>query len=163
MGVIVAGSVLCPRYPLFLFGVVGPIPFIYLTGLYVFVDFISIPQSPNLGGLISHLGGVFGGVFFITLLNSRTDLSIPLFRFFAFFQKPFRKKKNLEVVYHHERVRVKSPDDEKQKTANRRTDYRSHQEIVDDILVKIKQSGYPSLTQYEKDYLAKTSQGEFDK
>lgn len=162
MSVIVSGAVLGPRYPIFLFGTVGPIQFIYLTALYVLVEFVTIPKSSNAGGLLTHVGGVVAGVVFVVLYYRNMDLSRPLYSFFELFQNPFDRR---SVSYNpppQEKVRVKTVEDERQRM-NRKAESRSHQEIVDEILVKIKQSGYPSLTEYEKDYLFRTSKGEFDK
>jgi hypothetical protein len=112
------------------------------------LDLIQI-FAENTGGHIAHLSGALFGFLYVKLLQSGTDLSQPItFLFDAFALRSKKKGTPFKKVHRNQqttatRTQVKAI--EKDKT----------QQQIDEILDKISQSGYDSLTQDEKEFLFK--------
>jgi membrane associated rhomboid family serine protease len=111
----------------------------------LFVDLIQLPMN-NTGGHIAHLSGAFFGYIYIVLLQNGFDLSRMVSFVFGILGKkkatPFKKvhvNPRKPVVKRESRIVVKD------KT----------QQQLDEILNKISQSGYDSLTAEEKEFLFK--------
>ncbi len=164
MAVVVASGTIAPNYIMRLI-LLGDIKLKYIVAALVFLDLVGIGGNYNTGGHFAHLGGAFFGWLFVGQLKSGNDLSIPvnniLDKVFGFFQELFggRSSKRPKVIY-------KNPNIKKQQSSQKRSQNRfeskskdgmSHQERVDSILDKIKQSGYESLTEEEKEFLFNAS------
>ena len=113
--------------------------------LFLFLDLIQLPMN-NTGGHIAHLSGAFFGYIYIKLLQNGTDLSRIVDSVLSIFDKkkktPFKKvhvNPKKPVVKRESKIVVKD------KT----------QQQLDEILDKISQSGYDSLTAEEKEFLFK--------
>ena len=111
----------------------------YLGIALVLIDIIQIP-SGNAGGNLAHLGGSLFGFIYANQLKNGNDIGLFfekfLFSFYKFFKKPVR----LKTVHKNKNLNQTSIDKQKR---------------VDDILDKISNSGYDSLTKEEKDFLFK--------
>ena len=111
----------------------------YLGIALVLIDIIQIP-SGNAGGNLAHLGGSLFGFIYANQLKNGNDIALFfekfLFSFYKFFKKPVR----LKTVHKNKNLNQTSIDKQKR---------------VDDILDKISNSGYDSLTKEEKDFLFK--------
>ncbi|MEZ4951582.1 MAG: rhomboid family intramembrane serine protease [Saprospiraceae bacterium] len=158
MAIVVASGVAFPDYTLHLL-FLGPVRLKYIVFVLVLLDLIAVTGTDNTGGHIAHLGGAFFGYLYVSQMRSRgIDWSIPVNRTLDsiadFFKNIFQPSRKPKVVY-----RNKS----KMKTAsgNQRTDKEpvssSHQEKLDQILDKIKQKGYESLSAEEKEFLFNAS------
>ena len=105
----------------------------------VLIDIIQIP-SGNAGGNLAHLGGSLFGFIYANQLKKGNDIGLFfekfLFSFYNFFNKPVR----LKTVHKNKNTNQTSIDKQKR---------------VDDILDKISNSGYDSLSKEEKDFLFK--------
>ena len=104
------------------------IKIIYIALFLFLYDVIQIPLN-NSGGHIAHLGGAIWGYYYCNRYNKGHDLV-------KSFLNNFKKNKSSnsnDIIY-------KSNFDQKR---------------IDSILDKISDSGYDSLTKYEKDYLFK--------
>ncbi len=104
------------------------IKIIYIALFLFLYDVIQIPLN-NSGGHIAHLGGAIWGCYYCNRYNKGHDLV-------KSFLNNFKKNKSSnsnDIIY-------KSNFDQKR---------------IDSILDKISDSGYDSLTKYEKDYLFK--------
>jgi membrane associated rhomboid family serine protease len=127
---------------------------IKFIGLFIlFFDIIGINASSNSGGHIAHLGGTLFGFLYVYLLRSGTDLSAHFNYFFNFFNrsKPIRQKyKNTLKIAH-------KADSVQQKTSRQHQNNTNLSTSVDAILDKIKQKGYDSLTDEEKEILFQAS------
>ncbi len=150
MAIAVAVTTISPGYRIFpmLF---GGIPIWVLTGIYLIIDLASIPQS-NTGGHIAHLAGALTGFLFIYSFRKGYDWSEWMNNFFDWVSNLFnpdkpKKGKNIkqELFY--------KPDKQPYKKTPNITEQR-----VNDILDKISQRGYNSLTDEEKDILTRASQ-----
>jgi hypothetical protein len=109
------------------------------------LDLLQI-QVNNTGGHIAHLSGAFFGYIYIILLQNGTDLSRIVDSILNLFSKkqstPFRK---VHVNPKKPAAKRESKIVIKDKT----------QQQLDEILDKISQSGYDSLTAEEKEFLFK--------
>ena len=119
----------------------------------MFFDIIGINATVNSGGHIAHLGGTLFGFLFVYLLRSGTDLSVYFNNFIEILS--FKRKKqpvkrgNLKVAHRSELIEKKS--------SHARTRPNNISSRVDEILDKIKQKGYDSLTDEEKEILYQAS------
>jgi len=147
MAIVVATTMLAPGYRIFPM-INGGIPLWVLTVIYLIIDLALIPVQ-NTGGHIAHLTGGFTGFLFIFFMRQGYDWSVPINNFFEWISNLFNpdkpKKKTKEQLFY------KSQKKPYTKTPN------LSQQRVDEILDKINQHGFNSLTAEEKDLLKKAS------
>ena len=153
MAVAIATTVLAPNYRIFPM-LNGGIPLWVLTIIFVIIDFASIPVS-NTGGHIAHLAGAAMGFVLIRQLQRGHDWTTWVNSFFAWVSNLFNPTKK-----------------EWKKTARQSYYYKTEgtqpyrkipnitQKRVDDILDKINQRGYRSLTEEEKEILKRASEAD---
>jgi hypothetical protein len=103
-----------------------------------------------MGGHISHLSGAFFGFIFIKLLQNGTDLSKIVSSVLHFFTNLFKKSTTTPFKKVH-----KNYNKPLIKTASKIVAKDKSQQQIDEILDKISQSGYDSLTKEEKEFLFK--------
>ena len=114
------------------------IKILYIALFLFFYDIIQVPLN-NSGGHIAHIGGALWGYYYSVKYNNGSDLVNSILSYF---------KKNT-----NNKPSVKS-----------KTDNQSfNQDKIDEILDKISESGYDSLTKSEKEYLFKVGKDEGDK
>lgn len=106
------------------------IKILYIALFLFFYDIIQIPLN-NSGGHIAHIGGALWGYYYSVKYNNGSDLVNSILSYF---------KKNP-----NNKTSVKSKKDNKNFDQNK----------IDEILDKISDSGYDSLTKSEKEYLFK--------
>jgi len=168
MGIVVAAAVLTPESEMRLL-LLGNIKLKYIAAVLLLFDVIAIGKMSNTGGHFAHLGGAAFGWYFIRRLQYGDDLSEPvnklLTRIRNFFNhqiedKGFKQKKGPRVAYRNPNKQKKRTESRPRRSAtrkNRTENSLSHQEKVDAILEKIKESGYEKLSQEEKEYLFNAS------
>ena len=124
---------------------IGNVKLWHITAVLLLLDLLQI-QMNNTGGHIAHLSGAFFGYIYIKLLQNGTDLSRIVDSILNLFSKkqstPFRK---VHVNPKKPAAKWESKIVIKDKT----------QQQLDEILDKISQSGYDSLTAEEKEFLFK--------
>ena len=124
---------------------IGNVKLWHITAVLLLLDLLQI-QMNNTGGHIAHLSGAFFGYIYIKLLQNGTDLSRIVDSILNLFSKkqstPFRK---VHVNPKKPAAKRESKIVIKDKT----------QQQLDEILDKISQSGYDSLTVEEKEFLFK--------
>lgn len=124
---------------------IGNVKLWHITAVILLLDLLQI-QMNNTGGHIAHLSGAFFGYIYIKLLQNGTDLSKIVDSVLSLFNKkkstPFKK---VHVNPKRPAVKRESKIVVKDKT----------QQQLDEILDKISQSGYDSLTADEKEFLFK--------
>lgn len=127
----------------------GDVRIKFIGLVILFLDIIGTQSNINSGGHIAHLGGTLFGFLFVYLLRSGRDLSLSFNNFIDFitFKKRERPKRKttLKVAHRAENFQQKAT-----KTSSSKTDISIR---VDEILDKIKQKGYDSLTDEEKEVL----------
>ena len=106
------------------------IKILYIALFLFFYDIIQIPLN-NSGGHIAHIGGALWGYYYSVKYNNGSDLVNSIL---SYFKKNTNNKPSL-----------------KSKTDNKSF----NQDKIDEILDKISDSGYDSLTKSEKEYLFK--------
>lgn len=135
--IIFATATLVPDYSIrMLF--FGNVKLKYLALVFIVLDILAV-AGLNAGGSIAHIGGALFGYLFIRQLQNGNDWSL-LFR-----RK--RRKRRMRVV----KNRTPAPKVDEHEALE------PNQEIVDQILDKISQSGYDSLTKTEKETLFRAS------
>ena len=107
-----------------------PITILFICAFLVIQDIISIP-SGNSGGHIAHIGGAIWGYYYCVQYNNGSNLINSIFSY-------FKKNKKSKPYFN---------------VNNNNTSF--DQKKIDEILDKISDSGYDSLTKSEKEYLFK--------
>lgn len=128
---------------------IGNVKLWYITAIIILIDLMQI-RLDNTGGHIAHLAGAFFGFVYMKLLQNGTDLSKSVSAITDFFVNLFTPKRlnPFKKVYVNRERLQKKPVSKivmKDKT----------QQQIDEILEKIGQSGYDSLTKEEKEFLIK--------
>jgi membrane associated rhomboid family serine protease len=153
MAVAVATTRLAPNYRIFPM-LNGGVPLWVLTVIFVIIDFASLPIS-NTGGHIAHLAGAGMGLLFADQLRRGRDWSTWLTTFFEWVANLFnpQKKSRAKVIKHKHFYKVG-------KTSPYKKVPHVTQRRIDDILDKINQKGYRSLSDEEKEILKRASEGD---
>jgi membrane associated rhomboid family serine protease len=141
MAMVVAAGVLAPDYIMRLL-FLGDVKLKYIVMVLVFLDMIGIANDMNTGGHFAHLGGALMGWLYISQLRNGIDWGKPFISFSEWIKGIGKPK--MKVV--------------KTNGGKRLVKQQTNQEKLDEILDKIKQSGYKSLTKEEKEYLFKASE-----
>lgn len=164
MAMVVAAGAIAPDYIMRLL-FLGDVKLKYIVLGLLLLDLIGITNNSNTGGHFAHLGGALFGWVFIRQLQQGSDWSAPLNQildglldfFRSFTAEGSSSRRGPKVVY-------RNPDSEKRKSYARKGQRASdeggdlsHQDRLDTILDKIKQSGYDSLTEEEKEFLFNAS------
>jgi membrane associated rhomboid family serine protease len=146
LAVVFTAVATAPEYRVHLL-IFGEVRIKFIGLVILFLDIIGTQSMHNSGGHIAHLGGALFGFLFVYLLRRGRDLSN--------ISNPFIRKKNkktgrsLKVAYKSHKVK------ETQKVATSERNALSSR--VDEILEKIKNTGYDSLTDEEKEVLYQAS------
>jgi membrane associated rhomboid family serine protease len=151
MAVAAAATAIAPNYRLFSH-ISGGIPIWILTMVYIVIDLAAVAQGP--GAIpIAHIGGAIAGFVFVRMLKNNIDGSEWMNNFYSWFINLFNPNKKApknsikERVFYNTGTRVPY-----QKTSI------VTEQRVDEILDKISQKGYSSLSKEEKDILKRASE-----
>jgi membrane associated rhomboid family serine protease len=148
MTILIATVTYQPFMEVRLFGV-WKLPLWQIAFLFLFIDMIQLSIN-NTGGHIAHLAGALFGFIYIKLLINGTDLSTIVTTIIDFFVNLFQTKKKSPF----KRVHV-NPKKPVSKSQSKIVVKDKAQQQIDEILDKISQSGYDSLTAEEKEFLFK--------
>lgn len=154
MGVVLVAGIINPDHEIRLF-ILGIVKIKFIILAIIFFDLLGIGNKSNTGGHIAHICGMIMGWVYMAQLGKGNDLANivngyteRLGNLFDRSHKP-KKKSPLSVKYKSDKIKTMS---------ERRADSRNNnQSEIDAILDKIKQKGYDSLTDAEKDVLYKAS------
>lgn len=125
----------------------GEVKIVYIAIFFFIMDFFALGSSSNAGGHVAHIGGALVGYLFASQYGKGRDITKWMTRiidFFANITKPRPTK-----------MKVKFKKREEAYTYNERKN--DEQEVIDEILDKIKASGYASLSKNEKQRLFEAS------
>lgn len=150
MAILIGVAAYSPLYQIRML-LIGTVKLWHIAFVFLILDLIQIPTD-NMGGHIAHLGGALFGFIYIKLLQNGTDLSLIVSRTIDFFANIFKPRKGTPFKKVHRNVNVSPP---KQKVASKIVVKDKTQQQIDEILDKISQSGYDSLTKEEKEFLFK--------
>ena len=158
MAIVVAVSVYRHDYQINLL-FIGGISLKWVAIATVFIDLIGI-ESDNMGGHIAHLGGMLVGLWFGLAIKRGHDITSWINRcidaFVSLFKKNSRKKA-------WEPIEGKASRTKKSEKKNVKTDTTKqsstslNEERLDEILGKLKRSGYGALSDEEKEFLFNSS------
>ena len=158
--VIVAAAVISPDYIIRLL-FFGDVKLKFIAAIVVLMSIMGIADMSNTGGNIAHLGGALFGWFFILKLREGTDLSTGVNKIMDKITNFYRGIPEMSKAKTRKgpRMAYKNPNKKQQTKGNAASDTvdLSHQEKIDTILDKIKQSGYESLNAEEKEFLFNAS------
>ena len=147
-----AAVTLAPDYRVMLL-LLGEVRLKYIVLVMVLLDLLGIANMDNTGGHLAHIGGFLTGIFMMNQLRDGKDWSEPVNRFLDGIMGLFSAKKRPKPA-----IKRKMPPTGPAKGSSKsdREDL-SMQERLDEILAKIKASGYDSLSPEEKEFLYETS------
>lgn len=131
MGILFGLTVIRPNIEFYLYGLIK-LKLWWITIAYAFMDFMGLMSLSNTGGRIAHLAGGITGALLLLYWNGRINIPKP----------NINKRKPVLMVTKKQDIRHKiyantSPS----------------QQEIDEILDKINESGYDSLSKPEKDLL----------
>lgn len=126
----------------------------HFAALFIVLDLIQISAN-NTGGHLAHLSGALFGFLYIKILQRGTDLTSGITAIIDFFVTLFNPKAKTPFKKVH--VNPKKPTQKKESKVIVKD---KTQQQIDEILDKISQSGYDSLTKAEKDFLFNPNQKE---
>ena len=149
MAIAIATTVLAPDYRIFPM-LNGGIPLWVITLLYAVVTLALIPFS-NPGEHIAHLAGAGLGFLFQVQHNRGRDWAAPLNRLWDWWTNLFNPDRPGKSPSPKEQLYYKATVPPFKKTSN------LSQQRVDEILDKINQKGFKSLTEEEREILRKAS------
>lgn len=150
MAVAVTTTLISPRYKIFPM-IAGGIPLWAITALYIISDLATISISDT-GTLIAHLSGAFMGLLFITFLKKGYDWSEWMANFFDWVNNLFNPDKPKKGKSIREELFYKTTATPFHKTPN------VTPQRIDEILDKINQEGFNSLSEEEKDLLRRAGE-----
>ena len=150
MAIAIAGTILSPGYRIFPM-IAGGIPLWVLTAFYIISDLATIPFSDS-GHLIAHIAGAVTGFLFVLFLRRGFDWSKWMNSFFDWVNNLFNPDKPKKGKNTKEELFYRSSASPYKKTPN------LTQQRIDEILDKINQEGYESLTEEEKELLKRASE-----
>ena len=148
MAILVATTTYSPMMELRLL-IIGSVKLWHVTEVVLIIDLMQV-RSENMGGHIAHLAGALFGFIFIKLLQNGTDLSKIVSSVLDFFINLFRKREVSPFRKVH-----KNYSKPVEKSISKIITKDKSQQQIDEILDKISQSGYDSLTKEEKEFLFK--------
>jgi membrane associated rhomboid family serine protease len=148
MAILVGTTTYQPLMEIRLF-LLGNVKLWHLTGVIILLDTMQV-LAENSGGHISHLAGAVFGIIYIKLLQNGTDLSSIVTNTINFFTNLVGSKKSNTFKKVH--VNPKKPQVKRESKVIIKD---KSQQQIDEILDKISQSGYDSLTVQEKEFLFK--------
>ncbi|WP_158069916.1 rhomboid family intramembrane serine protease [Cnuella takakiae] len=149
MAIAIATTVLAPNYRIFPL-LNGGIPLWVLTLIFVIIDLATIPYN-NAGGHIAHLAGAGTGFVLVGLLRKGYDWSTWMNNFYDWINNLFNPDKPAKGKEVKTQLFYKSSVKPFKKTSN------VTQQRIDDILDKINQKGYGSLSDEEREILTRAS------
>ncbi|GGA79928.1 rhomboid family intramembrane serine protease [Flavobacterium palustre] len=130
---------------------IGNVKLWHITAVLLILDLMQL-RLENMGGHISHLAGAFFGFVYIQALQKGTDMSVMVTKIIDFFANGFKTSPSTPFKKVHKNYNRPV----EKRTVSRIITKDKTQQQIDEILDKISQSGYDSLTKEEKDFLFKS-------
>lgn len=120
---------------------IGRIKLIWLAWFTLILDLLAI-TSTNAGGHLAHIGGALLGIWYAAQITKGKDLTAPINRMIDWFVNLGKKKPKMKVTY-------KRTETDQEYNARKTQENKN----LDEILDKLKRSGYDSLSKEEKKQL----------
>jgi len=151
MAIVIAIAAYNPRFPVQLFFMIR-VPIWTVGALALLLDLVNLAEGKNPGGHLAHLGGAAFGYIMARRYQSGQNITEGFSEFLDSVVQRFKPKTRSRK--HVKKVYVKRPSGGTSPSEKIVFD----QQRMDEILDKIRVSGYESLTKEEKDYLFKIGQ-----
>lgn len=157
MAIVIAVTIYRPDYRVGLM-FFGGIALKWITLATVFIGLLSI-EGDNMGGYLSHIGGMLVGLLFGLSIKRGHDITSWINRCIdvvvSFFKGRNKKTKSASYKYQHSTSTssTTSSSSNYSSSDNSKVD----EARLDEILGKLKQSGYGALTEEEREFLFNTS------
>lgn len=148
MGIVVATTILAPDYRIFPM-LRGGVPLWVIALIFFVIDVTLIARFSNTGGHLAHIGGGLTGMFYALALRRGKDWTDVLNRFYDWLNNLFTPVKERASV--KQQLFYKTGRPPYSRTPN------LTQQRIDEILDKINQRGYESLSSEEKEILKRAS------
>lgn len=169
LGILVAAGVTAPNYEIRLL-FLGNVKLKWIVLALVFMNILSTRGISNVGGAWGHIGGIAVGFLYVYLLQRGTDLTKPVAGWIDSIRDLYRRlvssrskdrpgpraayRRGEKVGSSSKKTRFGSG---RSASDNGKAGSESHQAQLDAILDKIKDQGYNSLSQEEKEFLFNAS------
>lgn len=144
--IMVAAATLTPNYTFYLL-ILGPVRIKYIAAFYIVISFLGTVQS-NAGGNIAHLGGALMGYLYIKQLQVGINWGGWITSTLSWFAGLFSSRPAVKVSYRKNGAAGKTKTGPAPGVS---------QQEIDDILDKISDGGYESLSKEEREKLFKAS------
>ncbi len=148
MGILVAVTTYQPLMNVRLL-LIGNVRLWHITAVILILDLMQFSLE-NTGGHISHLSGALFGFIYMRMLQNGTDMSILVTLVISSFANLFKKSPSTPFKKVHKNYSKPAEKRVSKIVTKDRT-----QQQIDEILDKISQSGYDSLSKEEKEFLFK--------
>lgn len=142
--IVASTATLLPNYSFYLL-FLGPVKIKYIAAFFIVTSFFGTVGF-NAGGNIAHLGGALIGFVYIKQLQVGVNWGLWVTMFLYWIKNLFKSKPKVKVSYRSEEQSFRKSVSDK-----------ISQEEIDDILDKISEGGYESLTREEKEKLFNAS------
>ena len=126
---------------------IGNVKLWYIAAVLIIIDLVQLPLE-NTGGHLAHLGGAAFGYIYIKQLQRGNDIGAWFSNIIDAIANLFGRNKTMPFKKVH-RNYIPKPETKVSKIVTKD----KTQQQIDEILDKISQSGYDSLTKEEKDFL----------
>ena len=163
MGITAVSGMIAPDYSMRLL-LIGDVKLKYIVVTVILIDLFSISYGGNTGGHVAHLGGAAMGILFAYQLRQGNDWSIwvnkIIDRITGLFtgRSSASSRRKPKVVYRNtEKIRNKKTERPSRRGRAKSDSDVNHEEKLNAILEKIKESGYQNLTEEEKEFLVNAS------
>jgi hypothetical protein len=127
----------------------GNVKLWHIALIFIVIDLFQLPME-NTGGHLAHIGGAFFGYIYIRLLKNGTDISNWFTLIIDAFSSIFGSRKSKPFKKVHRTYKAPA-----EKRVSKIVTKDKVQQQIDEILDKISQSGYDSLSSEEKEFLFK--------
>jgi hypothetical protein len=127
----------------------GNVKLWHIASVLIVIDLFQLPME-NTGGHLAHIGGAFFGYIYIRLLKKGIDICNWFTTVLDFFSFIFGSRKSKPFKKVHRNYKAPAV-----KRASKIVSKDKVQQQIDEILDKISQSGYDSLSSEEKEFLFK--------
>jgi membrane associated rhomboid family serine protease len=151
--IVVGAATFMPNYTFFLI-FIGPVRIKYIALFYVILSFANTTGN-NAGGELAHLGGALIGFLYIKQLQNGNDWGSWISTSVNSFKRLFTREPKIKVSY--KKQNSSWANYTSKSTAGKKAAKDVSQQEIDDILDKISDSGYESLSADEKQKLFNAS------
>ena len=165
IAIVVATAVQAPNYRVMLL-FFGSISIKWIAIVTIFLDFIGV-TADNAGGHISHIGGALVGLLFVVMLRRGVDITKWFNAIIDFFVNSYRRlssqggrgqRVRIDPSRSRRRSRQQTTTPPRPDSGGNGTGISPEDErVMDEILKKVKESGYGALTDDEKSRLFQAS------